>query len=212
MYGRLTNIRMGFHVLKALLAILDTSLATLLAVSLAIGGGAWSLWRVLDNTQGTGALTIGAWTAFPNIGSPDADPYSRARTSREGILALGSAEGIAFTATTDSAGDTLRSECSYRIEGDVPASRFWTLVATTDQPAEENPQRLPALNSLSILRRPDNSFAITAAAHPADGNWLAISGGGPMSLLLTVYDTNIASGSEFTEISMPDIKSIGCDA
>jgi hypothetical protein len=114
---------------------------------LAIGGGAWSLWRVLDNTQGTGALTIGAWTAFPNIGSPDADPYSRARTSREGILALGSAEGIAFTATTDSAGDTLRSECSYRIEGDVPASRFWTLVATTDQPAEENPQRLPALNS-----------------------------------------------------------------
>lgn len=203
---------MGFHVLKALLAILDTSLATLLAVSLAIGGGAWSLWRVLDNTQGTGALTIGAWTAFPNIGSPDADPYSRARTSREGILALGSAEGIAFTATTDSAGDTLRSECSYRIEGDVPASRFWTLVATTDQPAEENPQRLPALNSLSILRRPDNSFAITAAAHPADGNWLAISGGGPMSLLLTVYDTNIASGSEFTEISMPDIKSIGCDA
>jgi hypothetical protein len=42
---------MGFHVLKALLAILDTSLATLL-VSLAIGGGAWSLWRVLDNTQG----------------------------------------------------------------------------------------------------------------------------------------------------------------
>jgi hypothetical protein len=32
-----------------------------------------------------------------------------------------------------------------------------------------------------------------------------------MSLLLTVYDTNIAS-DEFTEISMPDIKSIGCDA
>jgi len=192
--------------------MLKTSLAILVAASLAVCGGAWSLSRVLDNPQGTGALTIGAWTAFPKIGSPDADPYSKARTSREGILALGSAEGIAFTATTDSTGAALRAGCGYRIEGNVPASRFWTLVATGENPSSENPARLPALNSLSVLREPDNRFAVTVAAQPAPGNWLQINGTGPMSLLLTVYDSNVAAGSEFAEIRMPDIQPLGCDA
>ncbi len=191
--------------------MLKTILATLLATAIAIGGGAWSLARVLDNPQGTGALTVGAWTAFPKIGSPNADPYSKARTSREGILALGSAEGIAFAASSDSAGDALRAACSYRIEGNVPASRLWTLVAAVDQPATQDPTRLPALNSQSILRRADGSFAVAVTAHPAPGNWLEVSGSGLMSLLLTVYDSNIASGSEFTEVIMPSIESLGCD-
>jgi len=192
--------------------MLNTVLAILLASSLAVAGGAWSLVSVLNNRQGTGALVVGAWTAFPKIGSPDADPYSKARTSREGILALGSAEGIAFSATTDTAGDALRAECSYRIEGNVPTSRFWTLVANGDQPAPERPARLPALNSQSVLRRADSSFAVTVAAHPAAGNWLQNSGTGPMALVLTIYDTNLTTGSEFSEILMPGIEPLGCDA
>jgi hypothetical protein len=192
--------------------VLKTGLAILLTTVLAVGGGAWSLARVLDNAQGTGALTIGSWTAFPKIGSPDADPYSKARTSREGILALGSAEGIAFSAATDSAGNKLRAECSYRIEGSVPTSRFWTLAAITEQPPPEKAERLPALNSQSILRTSDSSFAVTVTSHPAPGNWLVVAGVGPMSLLLTVYDSNIATGSEFTEIAMPRIEPLGCDA
>lgn len=192
--------------------MLRTVLAILLASALAVGGGAWSLASVLDNRQGTGALVIGAWTAFPTIGSPNADPYSKARTSREGILALGSAEGIAFSATTDTAGDPLRTECSYRIEGTVPASRFWTLVANSAQPAAGQPRRLPAMNSQSILRRADSGFAVSVTPHPAAGNWLEVSGAGPMSLVLTIYDSNIGSGSEFAEITMPTIEPLGCDA
>ena len=198
--------------LKTAFAILSTGLATLLAVALAVAGGAWSLWQVLENPQDTAALAVGAWTAFPEIGSPNADPYSKARTSREGILALGSAEGVAFSATADSEGTALRAECSYRIEGAVPASRFWTLVAAVEQPAANNPTRLPALNSLSLLRRSDNNFAVTVSTRPAPGNWLEIAGMGPMSLLLTVYDSNIAAGSTLTDITMPTIQRLACDA
>lgn len=198
--------------LKTAFAIWSTGLTTLLAVTLAVAGGAWSVSRVLDNPQETAALKVGAWTAFPDIGSPNADPYAKARTSREGILALGSAEGVAFSASADSAGAALRAECSYRIEGAVPASRFWTLVAAVDQPSTKNPIRLPALNSLSLLRRSDNNFAVTVSTRPAPGNWLEIAGAGPISLLLTVYDSNITAGSALAEITMPTIRRLACDA
>ena len=59
--------------------MLKTALTVLLTLSLAIGGGAASVWYVLAGQSGTGALTIGSWTAFPKIGAPDADPYSKAR-------------------------------------------------------------------------------------------------------------------------------------
>lgn len=195
--------------------MLKTSLAILLATAIAIGGGGWSLLRALEDENGTGALRTGAWSAFPEIGSPNADPYSKARAAREGILALGSAEGVAFSASTDSEGKPLRAQCSYRVEGNAPSSRFWTLFAAgleAKAATEDGMVRLPALNSRTVVRRPDNSFSVIVAPRPAPGNWIEVSGAGPMSLVLTVYDTNIATGTELSDASMPQIVSLGCDA
>lgn len=190
--------------------MLKTSLALLLALAVAIGGGAASLAYVLDDPAGTGALSIGDWTAFPKIGAPDADPYSKARAAREGILALGSAEGVAFTASEDSEGQPLRAECSYDIDGVTPPARFWTLFA---QGANVEPlygTRLPAINSQTILRRADNSFVVRVSPHPAPGNWLGVGGAGPMSLVLTVYDASVVSGTELGETLMPEILARDC--
>ena len=49
-----------------------------------------------------GAVTAGAWTAWPTAGSADADPYSLATLARTGEVPLGAGEGIAFTAEDDS--------------------------------------------------------------------------------------------------------------
>ena len=65
----------------------------LATLAIAIGGGAASVWYALQAQEGIGAITIGSWTAYPNMGAPDADPYSKARVAREGVLALGRAEG-----------------------------------------------------------------------------------------------------------------------
>ena len=141
--------------------MLNTALSVLVTLSLAIGGGAASVWYVLGNQSATGALTIGQWTAYPKIGAPGADPYSKAQLSREGVLALGSAEGVAFSAVEDSAGRPLRLECNYRIEGIAPPARFWTLFAERRSSASMGMTatgRLSALNSQGIVRRADNSF------------------------------------------------------
>jgi hypothetical protein len=50
--------------------MLRTILLTALAAAIAIFGGAGSVWYALDAEHGIGALTIGAWTAYPDLGSP----------------------------------------------------------------------------------------------------------------------------------------------
>ena len=178
-----------------------------------IGGGA-SVWYALKANEGIGAVTIGQWTAFPYIGTAEADPYSKARAAREGLLALGRAEGLSFSAQADSDGKALRQECAYRIEGPVPAARFWTLYAAGPSGAvvRAGELRSAALHSNQIIRLADNEIAISASAHPAPGNWLALSGAGPMTLVLTFFDTPIASAGGASDIVLPSIVKVDCDA
>jgi hypothetical protein len=107
--------------------MLRTALLIALILVIAVGGGASSVWYTLDRQDGFEAVKIGGWTAFPEIGTPEADPYSQARTARQGILTLGRAEGISFIAQYDSSGERLRQSCSYIFEGSFPPARFWTL-------------------------------------------------------------------------------------
>ena len=194
--------------------MLKTALLTLLALSIAIGGGAASVWYALKEEEAIGALAIGGWTTYPDIGTPHADPYSKAKVAREGLLALGRAEGLAFTATHDAAGDPLLRQCAYRMEGTLPSARFWTLHATDLQGGviRSGTPRAVALDSYEAIRQPDNSVVITVGAHPAPGNWLAISGTGPMSFVLILYDTTIATSTEIAGVELPQILKVGCDA
>ncbi|TIQ00823.1 MAG: DUF1214 domain-containing protein, partial [Mesorhizobium sp.] len=97
--------------------------------------------------------------AFPDIGTQAADPYSKARVAREGVLALGQAEGLSFVAERDSDGELLKRQCAYEIEGGFPTARFWTLYAADRSLSvvETGKPRLAALQSYQVLRQPDNS-------------------------------------------------------
>lgn len=189
-------------------------LQTCLALAIAIAGGGVSVWYVLNRQDGIGAIQIGQWTAFPDIGTPAADPYSKARVAREGILALGQAEGLSFFAERDAQGQELRRNCAYTIEGSFPTARLWTLYAadkslnvlTSDKP------RPMALHSNEILRRDDNSATISVGARPAPGNWLIVQGKGAMYFVLTFYDTSIATSTGLSDISLPQIQRVNCDA
>lgn len=194
--------------------MLRTTLAFLVTLVLAIGGGATSLAYVLDDTFGAGAVTFGPWTAFRSVGAVDADPYSRARISREGILALGQSEGLAFVADRDSAGQRLRFDCAYRIEGSLPPARFWTLFVEADGrtalTAAEG--RAAGLQSRAVVRQPDNSIVINVGRHAAPGNWLQVDATGSMRLIATLYDFSLSTQAETLETTMPRIVEVGCDA
>jgi len=194
--------------------MLKTAFVIFVVLCISIVGGGASVWYTLKANERVGAVTIGEWTAFPYIGTPDADPYSKARVAREGLLALGRAEGLSFSANSDATGEALRRECAYRIEGPVPSARFWTLYAidTAGGVIRAGERRPGALHSNQLIRRIDNSVSIAAGAHPAPGNWLALSGAGPMTFVLTFFDTPIASSTGAADIVLPSIIKAGCDA
>jgi hypothetical protein len=194
--------------------MLRNALLTLLTLAIAIVGGAGSVWYLLDSREGVDAYRIGPWTAFPDIGTPDADPYSAARVAREGVLALGRAEGLSFVAEHDSAGDELRRECAYVIDGGFPAARFWTLYgadASLDV-IRTGKARPAALHSREILYRADDTALISAGHRPQPGNWLMLAGAGKLYFVLTFYDTPIASSTGLSDVTLPAIRKTGCHA
>lgn len=194
--------------------MLKNALLTFLATAVAVGLGGGSVWYALDAQSGVGAIRIGPWTAFPDVGTPTADPYTQARTAREGVLSLGRAEGLAFVAESDSRGEPLRRECDYTLEGGFPIARFFTLYAadaSLDVIDTGRPRRA-VLQSMQILRQADNTALISTGSHPQPDNWLAVTGKGPLYFVLTFYDTPIATSTGLSDIEMPAIRKAGCHA
>ena len=194
--------------------MLKTAFLTLISLAIAIGLGGYSVWYALNAQDGVGAIRIGQWTAFPDVGTLAADPYSKARVSREGVLALGRAEGLAFVAERDESGEPLKRECAYTIDGSYPTARFWTLYAADQSLGVigTGKPRQAALQSYEVLRQPDNSVVISVGDRPASGNWLLTSGAGKMYFVLTFYDTPIASSTGLSDVSLPRILKAGCNA
>jgi hypothetical protein len=194
--------------------MLKNAILTLLSLAIAIGLGGYSVWYALNAQDGVGAIRIGQWTAFPEVGTLSADPYSKARVAREGVLALGQAEGLAFVAERDDAGEPLKRECAYTIEGSYPTARFWTLYAADQSLGviDTGKPRQSALQSYQVLRQPDNSVAISVGSRPAPGNWLLTGGSGKMYFVLTFYDTPIASSTGLSDVTLPRILKAGCNA
>ena len=194
--------------------MLKTTLFIALILAISIGGGAYSVWYVLNEQESIDAVTIGSWTTFPDIGTPDADPYSQAKTAREGVLTLGRAEGVSFMAQHDDAGERLRRNCSYTIKGPVPPARFWTLYAadSTLSALRTQSRRPSALHSYELMRGPENVVSISVGQHPAPGNWLSVGGDGIMVIVLTLYDTSIASSTGIADVQLPAVTKVACDA
>jgi hypothetical protein len=84
-------------------------------------------WLTLTHGVAFGALTIGAWTAWPKSGSVDIDPYARAIVSRTGQLPVGTGDGVAFYARRDDAGNPFDGRCTFVVSGLTPAARYWTV-------------------------------------------------------------------------------------
>ncbi|MCC0030620.1 MAG: DUF1214 domain-containing protein [Brucellaceae bacterium] len=190
-------------------------LRVILVLAIAIGGGAYSAMYVIDHDFGLGAIRFGSWTAYPRRGGVLDNPYSRAQLARSGEVPLGHAEGLAFTAATDSTGAALDRTCLYRLSGKVPPARYWTLYAAAGNPARivSGAGSLPAsLHSRQLMRDTDNAFDIAVSPHAQPGNWLPVAGGGSMRLVLTLYDTPVSADNSLSELALPQITREGCGA
>ncbi|MGP0106569.1 DUF1214 domain-containing protein [Rhodoblastus sp.] len=179
------------------------SLATIAAVAL---GSAATLVS-LQGGPGFGAVRLGAWTSWPQVGDSDIDPYARASLAVDGALPLGAREGAAFIATTDDEGAPLDARCDYHIFGQAPAARFWTLSAyDVDGRLRPNLADRHGLTSSALLRDSDGDFLIEAARDARPGNWLPLGEKSRFILILRAYQARTSAvGGAYEGMSVPSI-------
>jgi hypothetical protein len=181
-----------------------------LLLAAAIGLGA--TWLALTRGVAFGALTIGAWTAWPKSGSVDIDPYARATIARTGELPVGAGDGVAFYAHTDDAGKPLDGRCTFVLGGMTPAARFWTLTLYDPQGRlVANTIDRHGFTSAEILREQDGRFVISIGPRARPGNWLPSGGIERFVLVWRLYDTPIGVASLTTkEGPMPALARKSC--
>jgi hypothetical protein len=183
-----------------------------IALAIAFGGGILSTLSALNATVGFGAIKLGAWEAFPQAHTINADPYAKSHRARAGALLYGTAEALVFTAAIDDAGETLTGSCRYRLSGATPPSRLWTLYVAdpANRPLPMAAGLPGAYNAWTVLRDTDGSVTIDIAAVARSGNWLAVPPAGNFKLVLTLLDTPTAGSSGVVDLAMPHIARIGC--
>lgn len=181
-------------------------LLLLLTIAVALATGFGLSYYALSDGRVVGAAQIGSWIAWPDLGSAAPNPYSRGHLTRDAALQLGRSEGLQFTATTDRDGQPLDLACTYRLEGHVPVSTFWTLVAVNGEAINlAAPGADLALRSSEINRANSGAMIVHVGKRLSPGNWLELAGEGPFTLKLTLYDTTAFSGFGSDNDTMPTI-------
>jgi hypothetical protein len=181
-----------------------------LLLAAAIGLGA--TWLTITRGVAFGAVTIGAWTAWPKSGTVDIDPYARATIARTGELPIGTGDGVAFYARTDDAGNNFDGRCTFTLSGMTPAARYWTLTLYgLDGHLVANTVDRHGFTSAEVMRDVDGHFAITVAPRARPGNWLPTGGIERYVLVLRLYDTSVGVATRNAkEGPMPAIARKAC--
>jgi hypothetical protein len=186
--------------------------SALLTLLLAAAVGLGATWLTLTRGVAFGALTIGAWTAWPKSGSVDIDPYARAMIARTGELPVGAGDGIAFYAHTDDIGNALDGRCTYLISGITPAARYWTLTLyDAHGRLVANTLDRHDFTSAEIVREANGRFIVNVGPRARAGNWLPSGGVEQFVLVWRLYDTPIGVAQLTTkEGPMPTVARKSC--
>ncbi|ETR76030.1 membrane protein [Afipia sp. P52-10] len=185
---------------------------SLIALIVATAVGLGATWMTSTRGISFGAITIGAWTAWPRTGTADIDPYARAAIARSGELPIGSGDGVAFIARTDDNGRQLDGRCDITVSGITPAARFWTLTLYDARGnLVSNSLQRYGFTSQEIVRTADGSFDIRIAPRSRSGNWLPTGGLDRYLLVVRLYDTpvGVATRSQ-RDAPMPAITTVAC--
>lgn len=193
--------------LRHLTGTLGTLVLVAGALALAFGVGIATARRATEAPSPFGRIALGPWVANPTLGLADADPYTRAALARSGAVPLGQAEGIVFTAETDSAGRPLDAACRYRIDGRMPTARLWSLVPEPRLDAEDRPT---ALHSGAVVLGREGDLRIALGTGVEPGNWLALPPAGRFALRAALYDTPVTRETDLGSVSMPPIERLDC--
>jgi hypothetical protein len=158
----------------------------------------------------------GPWASWLSEGNPNADLYTKAHLARSGRLPLTSTTARYFTASTDSQGYHLTSDCEYLIEGSALNARWWSLAVYDEHGSLiENPSQRYSFNSEEAIRRSDGTYHINLASNARPENWLPTGTAGKnLVLMLRIYSPREIDSSGIGQIPndrLPKIERKACN-
>ncbi len=176
--------------------------------------GLVTAWYMISIGSALTMQTVGPWSIWVSAGNPEADPYTRAHFSRSGRLPITSTSARYYVAHRDSAGDTLDADCEYSITGArIPGS--WWSIAVYDSSGDIMPNKAKryAFNQQNLIANDDGSYEIKLSPFARSGNWLPLSGGSRIQLILRIYRGDAIDKlltQENAQEILPTIKRVDC--
>lgn len=160
-----------------------------------------------------GNIKVKDWGSDWTIGSSAANPWTRARVARHGLLALTRAEAVYFTRNTDDAGDRLSAACTYKVSGGALPAQWWSVTlydATSYLPVNTDNALSYDLTDAAAAGDP-GAWSFTVSPVPAEGSWVSSKSAGAFDLTLRLYKPGAAliADPEGTLVP-PDIEKISC--
>ncbi|UXN04701.1 DUF1214 domain-containing protein [Bartonella sp. HY406] len=185
-------------------------ISVFIALIIAIPSGFYGSEYIFKNFGGFSQFSIGSWHAAPLAGTIEADVYAKAHRLALNNLTLGRAEGLTFHAWRDDNDQPLNSNCHYRIIGQLPSLRFFTLYAIDEnaKPLNASPPYLTELNSDALIFESNGDIDIAISSTAKAGNWLYVARNKRYGLVMTLYDTPVASETGLVNPILPKIERI----
>lgn len=193
--------------------------AILIGGILGLGAGAgialWAAGMVGAGPNLGGGVAAGGWKSDWTIGSPAANPWTRARIARHGLLALSKEEAVYFTRNTDDDGRRLSEACTYRVTGSALPALWWSLTLydetsylprNTDGALSYDRTAADAAGTSEAW-----SFKIAPQRPDSGGAWVSSRGGGAFDLTLRLYKPSPELIAEPEEtLPAPSIARLSC--
>ncbi|MEO0691102.1 MAG: DUF1214 domain-containing protein [Pseudomonadota bacterium] len=172
--------------------------------------GLWPGMKPLD----FGNVEVDGWRSDFAIGSKAADPYTRARVARHGLLALAKSEAVYFTRTTDADGEPLREECDYSLSGAAMPAQWWSITLyNAESYLPDNSDDALSVDATSVSGETEEWAAIISSNQPKPGiNWLSSRKAGKFDLTLRLYVPSEALFDEPAAVfSPPMVERLSCE-
>lgn len=192
---------------------LKRKLTLAVAYTLAVLIGVGSAVFITKKTAWSHANTrIGPWSTNLLAGNTNADMYTRASIAINALLALARNETMYFVAHTDSAGRPLKAQCNYRISGEPPQARWWSITAYADDLfLFDAPNQQYSLNGDTAILNGQGQFVFSVGRTPIDKTmaWLPTTGTGGIYLTLRLYNPQATIEQAPHTLSVPRIERQG---
>jgi len=160
-----------------------------------------------------GQINASGWTSDWTIGSQAANPWTRARVARHGLLALTKEEAVYFTRTSDEAGEPLTEACTYRVSGSAMPAQWWSVTLyNSESYLPDNTDDALSYDLTDALQGAAPDWSFTIATQPApEGGWVSSRRAGTFDLTLRLYKPapELIADPE-SVLAPPRVEKLGC--